>query len=429
MENKSIKKKKRFSIGKEHIAWGVTAFIVICMSIVFYLVLTQMSQVGSFMGKLSNVLMPIILGIVIAYLLLPVYNYTERLIEIWLSKIRLLKKPRAVAKIISTFISLLLFVIVVLGLVLLAGPQVMQSLWGIVESLPRNLDKFSTWVFQLLKDYPDMAKYAISYIDRFEESLLKMLEGYVQPVISGLIDGITVGVINAVSFLFDLIVGFIVCVYMLNGKENFSAQAKKLAYALFKPENANQIISDTKKIHRIFSGFISGKLLDSLIIGLITFIVLSLMNMPYTVMVSVIVGVTNIIPFFGPFIGAIPSAIIIFTIDPLKSLYFIIYIIIIQQIDGNILGPKILGDSTGLPSFWVLFSILVGGGLFGFVGMVLGVPVFATIYMFVCRGIDNALYKKNMPSGTEVYSDINAFDPDSKKFVFKTPPDTKENNE
>jgi predicted PurR-regulated permease PerM len=228
-----------------------------------------------------------------------------------------------------------------------------------------------------------------------------------------LITGITSGVISVLSFLFDALIGLIVCIYILNSKERFAAQSKKLIYSMFDTERANEIIADARNVHRIFSGFISGKLLDSLIIGMISFVALSCMNMPYAVMISVVVGVTNIIPFFGPFIGAVPSAVIIFTVSPIKSLYFIIYILIIQQIDGNIIGPKILGNSTGLPSFWVLFAIVVGGGLFGFAGMLLGVPVFAVIYMFVSEGIVRALKKRGLPEDTDKYDDIMEIDPET----------------
>ncbi len=414
-----MNRKNRFAIGSQHAAWGLTALIVICVSILFYLLLTKMPAISGAISKVCNILMPVILGIAIAYLILPVYNGIERWLEKLLKKLAASKRPniffrrsavspaiaRTISKAVSTIVSLLLLIIVVAGLLVLVGPQVVDSILGIVGSIPRNVDKFSEWISRRLMDYPEISNQVMNAIDHFEQNLMSMLRQYVQPALQNLIGGITLGVINVVNFLFDFIVGIIVCVYMLNSKDVFSAQAKKIAYAVFSAEHADRVISDTRKIHKIFSGFITGKLIDSLIIGVITFIVLSIMNMPYTVMISVIVGVTNIIPFFGPFIGAIPSAVIIFTVEPVKSIYFIIYIIVIQQIDGNILGPKILGNSTGLPSFWVLFSILVGGGLFGFAGMILGVPVFATIYMFVSRSINNSLINRNMPTNTSVYSD------------------------
>ena len=174
-------------------------------------------------------------------------------------------------------------------------------------------------------------------------------------------------------------------------------------------ETAIQIIKEAKFINKTFGGFITGKLIDSAIIGCICFVVLTIFKFPYIMLVSVIIGFTNIIPFFGPFIGAIPSTIIILTASPIYAVYFVIFIIILQQIDGNIIGPKILGGSTGIPSFWVMFAILFGGGLFGFVGMVLGIPVFAVLYAYVSRAVDSKLQKKNMPVNTNLYKDLSNY--------------------
>ena len=416
MESNSNNKKK-FVITSQNLAWGLTALAVICLSIVFYLVLTKMPSLQAGISKLMGVLMPIIIGSVMAYLLIPVYNGLYRTFMRWLPRVRLSRETSdSLSKGLSTALSLLLLIIVVVGLLLMAGPQVLQSIMDVARSVPANVDKFSVWMTKLLKDYPEILRVATEGLDNFETSLLGIITDYVMPSVNTLITGITVGVINALSFMFDIIIGLIVCIYVLNSKATFAAQGKKLVYSMFDTGYANAVIDDARSIHKIFSGFISGKLLDSLIIGMITFVALSIMNMPYTVMISVIVGVTNIIPFFGPFIGAIPSAVIIFTESPIKSLYFVIYIIIIQQIDGNIIGPKILGNSTGLPSFWVLFSILVGGGLFGFAGMLLGVPVFATICMFISEGVERSLRKRGLPEDTEKYMNTKDIDPENYTF-------------
>ena len=421
MESNSNNKKK-FVITSQNLAWGLTALAVICLSIVFYLVLTKMPSLQAGISKLMGVLMPIIIGSVMAYLLIPVYNGLYRTFMRWLPRARLSRETSdSLSKGLSTALSLLLLIIVVVGLLLMAGPQVLQSIMDVARSVPSNVDKFSVWMTKLLKDYPEILSVATEGLDNFETSLLGIITDYVMPSVNTLITGITVGVINALSFMFDIIIGLIVCIYVLNSKATFAAQGKKLVYSMFDTGDANAVIDDARSIHKIFSGFISGKLLDSLIIGMITFVALSIMNMPYTVMISVIVGVTNIIPFFGPFIGAIPSAVIIFTESPIKSLYFVIYIIIIQQIDGNIIGPKILGNSTGLPSFWVLFSILVGGGLFGFAGMLLGVPVFATICMFISEGVERSLRKRGLPENTEKYMNTKDIDPEN--YTFNPLPD------
>jgi predicted PurR-regulated permease PerM len=406
--------KKKVVFTKENLAWGLTALIVVCLSIVFYLVLTQMSSIQEGLSKVTGVLMPIILGCIMAYLLLPVYNSLNRILLSWLSRSRLNESTvRSLSKGLSTGLSLTLLILVVVGLFIIAAPQILQSITDIVRAVPSNADKFSNWVTKMLKNYPEILGIITQAINDFETSILGIVTDYVIPSMNTLITGITSGVISVLSFLFDALIGLIVCIYILNSKERFAAQSKKLIYSMFDTERANEIIADARNVHRIFSGFISGKLLDSLIIGMISFVALSCMNMPYAVMISVVVGVTNIIPFFGPFIGAVPSAVIIFTVSPIKSLYFIIYILIIQQIDGNIIGPKILGNSTGLPSFWVLFAIVVGGGLFGFAGMLLGVPVFAVIYMFVSEGIVRALKKRGLPEDTDKYDDIMEIDPET----------------
>ena len=217
---------------------------------------------------------------------------------------------------------------------------------------------------------------------------------------------ITTGLINVFKVLLNIIVGLIVSVYLLFSKETFIGQFKKLNYALFKPKKANIVIQTARKSNEIFGGFISGKILDSMIIGIICYIVLLIMKMPYPVLVSVIVGVTNIIPFFGPFIGAVPSFIIIVLANPIQGLYFLIFVVILQQVDGNIIGPNILGDSTGLSPFWVIFAIMVGGGLFGFAGMLLGVPTFAVIYYIMQEILRYFLRKRDLPQDSSQYIEL-----------------------
>ena len=213
--------------------------------------------------------------------------------------------------------------------------------------------------------------------------------------------------------MFNFIIGIVISIYVLLGKETFIAQAKKLVYAVFPADRGNVIVATVRKANDIFGGFIIGKILDSVIIGILCFIGLSILQMPYTLLVSVIVGVTNVIPFFGPYIGAIPSAILIMLANPIQGLYFIIFILVLQQVDGNIIGPKILGDSTGLNSFWVVFAILVGGGLFGVAGMIFGVPLFATIYYITRKLTAWVLRKKGLPEETAAYTEVERIDVDT----------------
>lgn len=203
----------------------------------------------------------------------------------------------------------------------------------------------------------------------------------------------------------NILIGIIVSLYVLFSKEKFSAQAKKAVYALMSPAHANMAPHIVGKSNQIFSGFIIGKVIDSLIIGILCYIGTAMLKMPYAPAVSVIVGVTNVIPFFGPYIGAIPSIILIALVNPMKGVYFLVFILLLQQLDGNVIGPKILGDSTGLSAFWVVFAILLGGGLFGFIGMIMGVPTFAVIYYIIQMLINSKLEKKNLPTESEKYDE------------------------
>ena len=202
-----------------------------------------------------------------------------------------------------------------------------------------------------------------------------------------------------------VLIGIIVSVYLLFSKEKFMRQSKKVIYALCKPKRANFILHIGRKANEIFGGFIIGKIIDSAIVGVLCFAGVSIFKMPYPLLISMIVGVTNVIPVFGPYIGAIPCALLIFLVDPMKGIGFIIFIILLQQLDGNVIGPKILGESTGLSSFWVIFAILIAGKMFGIGGMVIGVPMFALIYYVIKLFIQQKLEAKNLPTDTELYTD------------------------
>ncbi|MBR5228347.1 MAG: AI-2E family transporter, partial [Firmicutes bacterium] len=411
------KRKRRVTFSHENKAWGLTAFFVICGSILFYLMLTRIPELKNLWSTLNGVLRPVMLGCIMAYIILPVYNGLRRLLRRKLPDSLSEKVKLRISKGVSNLVSHVVLVVVVVGLITMAGPQILESIVRVIDATPGTIDTITDWSQKMLADYPPLAKSAANLLGDLEEKLVNIVTTYIIPSITQILGGITSGVINAVNILFDILVGLVVSVYLLNVKDTFSGQGKKFVYGFFAPEEANKIITNVREVHAIFSGFISGKIIDSTIIGLITFPVLSILNMPYALMVSVIVGVTNVIPFFGPFIGAIPCTFIILTVDPIKALEFAVYALIIQQIDGNIIGPKILGETTGIPSIWVLFSILVGGGLFGFPGMILAVPVFATIYLFAGRFVDRALMRRNLSTDTDEYVELMSIDPETKEMI------------
>lgn len=281
-----------------------------------------------------------------------------------------------------------------------------------METLPGQLNAVMDSFDHIQKEQSPVGAIVENILNHASENIQNWIQTDLLRQMNVLMTNITTGAINVLSEVFNFLVGCIVSVYMLFGKETFAAQIKKMLYAGMQVERANMVLHITRKSNEIFGGFIIGKIIDSAIIGVLCFIGITILDMPYILLVSVIVGVTNVIPFFGPYIGAIPSTILIALADPLKGLYFLIFIIALQQLDGNVIGPKILGNSTGLSAFWVVFSILLGGGLFGFIGMIIGVPTFAVIYYIVKMVVEEKLKKKKLPPDTEHYGDVEYLEED-----------------
>ena len=285
-------------------------------------------------------------------------------------------------------------------------PQIIISIQSIIFQFPVYVNNLSSFILNLLDKNPELESTFDSLFENYSTEVYNYLQNNVLPQVNEILKTLSNGVIRVVKGTFNLIIGIIISFYLMSSKELFAGQTKKIIYALFELKTANKVISGTRYAHSTFIGFFGGKIIDSIIIGLFTFVVLYIFKIPYAVLISVIVGVTNIIPFFGPYIGAIPSALLILMVNPIKALYFVIIILVIQQIDGNIIGPKILGDSTGLSSFWVIFAITLFGGLFGVIGMVIGVPTFAVIYAFVKYKINRRLRHKDLPEETSPYLNV-----------------------
>ena len=419
MENPNEQKKSKFSEQPHYFQWGLTAFCVIGCCVLVAFVLIKLPFIWNVVKKLFGALSPFIYGFVMAYLLMPVFNMLYRRIEPPMS--RKFAHGTRIAKGISSLLTLIIGLAVVAGLLWMVLPQLVVSIFSIVESADTYMNDVSNWVTGLLKDNPVIARNFMQVYEQFSEQLVNWVQNIALPHLVTMMTG----VVTTVSVVVDILIGIIIALYILNGKETFCAQAKKMTYSLFSIERANSIIERVAYIHRVFGGFIPGKLIDSLIIGVLCFIGMRVMmsvglltiESSFALLISVIIGVTNIIPFFGPFIGAIPSAILIMVTSPLQALYFVIFIIILQQIDGNILGPKILGNSTGLSSFWVMFAILIFGGLFGFVGMAIGVPLFAVIYSIVSECINHLLHNRGLSEDTNDYRGDKRLDAGTRQFV------------
>ncbi len=399
---------------------AVSAWLVIAMSILCFFAFYKIDAIIKVIQDISVILRPFTFGFVVAYLLLPIFNsMVKRCEPVFLRMMRNQEKAKNVNRLLCSLLSVIFFLFVVGALLSMVLPQLAESIVGLIEKMPEYLAQSEKWMTNLFSNNPILEENLQQLYMSASDTLLNWANEQLVPQLLKVMKGNLVGsfVSNALSFMKTVLVGFISAVYMLNSKHTFSAQAKKLIYSMFETDTANAVLENFRFIHRVFGGFITGKLLDSLIIGLITFVSMSILQLPYVLLISVIIGVTNIIPFFGPFIGAIPSTILIFLVSPLQAVYFVIFIFILQQFDGNILGPKILGDSTGLASFWVMFAILLFGGLFGFAGMVVGVPLFAVIYSTISGLVNRSLRNKHISTDTSAYMTLDHVDAESKEIV------------
>ena len=393
--------RRRFNWDKRYLYWGVTAFCVIAAALLFYFAVGNITVFGNAVSRLVSILAPFIWGLVICYLLSPLMRSVENRLFLPLAR-KLYRKNkkndgRRFARALTVVFCEIVLILVLVALVYLIIPQMLSSVQTLISNSGVYVDNLSKWADGLFENYPVLDDYLGGFLDNFNTNLGNWLETKLLPRVGSVVTSVTSGVYGVAKSIYNLIIGIIVSIYLLSDKEGFVAAVKRMTYSVFSVETADRLRSGLNFVDRTFMSFLNGKLLDSLIIGIICYIVCSILKMPYTLLVSVIVGVTNIIPFFGPLIGAVPSALIILMVDPTKCLIFIIFVIILQQIDGNIIGPRILGNSTGITGFWVMFSIILGGGLFGFWGLLLGVPVFVVIYSLVTSLIVKKLKRNDLP--------------------------------
>jgi predicted PurR-regulated permease PerM len=419
---RSFTMRRRFRWDKKYLYWGVTAFLVIAAAILFCMTLLNLPWVRKTISGVAKILSPFIWGFVITYLIAPLMKLLERRAFGPLCT-RLFRKNqkndgRRLARALSVAFSVLILVAILVGIIYMMVPSLIDSIRTIIQNWDLYYETVTGYIAQFQVKHPDVYEVVgqtlnkiTGDINSWGESLLPKAVEYLTSFLEG-----TWGVLLGV---YNLIIGIIVSIYVLNDLEKFTAAFRRWLYSIFSVENAERVREAIAFTDRTFMGFITGKLLDSAIIGLICYIVCAILRIPYALLVSAIVGITNVIPFFGPFIGAVPSAFIILMADPAKCLIFIIFIIILQQLDGNVIGPKILGSSIGITGFWVLFSIVVGTGLFGFGGMLLGVPVFVVIYTFLNYRVESRLKKNDLPWETEQYQNLDHIDPVTREAVKK----------
>ena len=389
---------------KKYLAWGLTAFLTGCALLIFYDVFYRDNSgtVQAIFAKLFSVLTPVLYGLGMAYLLAPIVNFLERAILRLRDKLER-KRSRAIRihkgwlRAASIFLTWAVVLVLVYLLLSMLVPQLVDSITTLVNNLESYYTTIYNWVTGLLSDNPELKDLFNRYYNETIQWLTTKLLPGLQTAVTNFTGSLVTGVWSVVIFTKNFLIGIIVSVYLLAAKEKSTARCCKLLYGVLPEEQAKFAMRGFRRMDHIFSGFVRGKLLDSLIIGILCFIGCSILKLPYTPLVSVVVGVTNVIPFFGPFLGAIPCALLILLVSPLKCLYFVIFIFLLQQLDGNVIGPKILGDSTGISSLWVIVAILVGGGFGGVLGMFLGVPIFACLQVLVRWLLNTRLEKRHMP--------------------------------
>lgn len=368
--------------------------------ILVYFIIQNWDGVKRLWNTAADILRPFTVGLIFAYLLNGPLMFFEKHLD-FLEK----KKPRrALRRTVAIIITWIVTIAVLSAFFYIIMPDVTESVNTLINNIPGYLSSLQDLARELVETY----NLELPFIDEFlefkisSEVVTKILLDYGEELLPQIANIANISV-QIGGMIFDIVIAIILSIYMMFSKETLIAQLKKGLYAFFKKETAANFVRGARESNRIFSGFINGKLLDSLIIGILCFIVMSIIGFDFTLLISFIVGCTNVLPFFGPFLGAIPSVLILLMVDPWQAFWFAIFVFFLQQLDGNVIGPKILGDSTGLPAIWVMFAILVGGGIFGIIGMFVGVPAFAVIYKFTKEYLENKLRKKNLPEETENY--------------------------
>lgn len=414
-----VEKKKGHS-WNHYFKIGFTVFLTVAASITFFFLLYRWEEISELVDVIMTSAQPIIIGLMLTYLLMPVKNFIEKpVLDFLLSKKMKEEKAKGLARLIAIIGALIFLFIVIAILIAMMVPALVTSVVGLWDTMPGYVESFIEWIEQTGIGNTKFVAFIGNTLKSITGELQNWAKTELFPLAQQYIAQITSGVFVVIKTVLNFLIGIIVVVYVMTIEETLIGQSKKIVYALFPAKKGNVIIDTVRKSNKIFGGFVIGKIIDSAIIGVIAYIGCLLMGTPSAFLVAFIIGVTNVIPFFGPFIGAVPSVLLVLIQSPIHGLYLAIFILILQQVDGNIIGPKILGEQTGLASFWVLFSILVAGGLFGFFGMLLGVPVFAVIYYISQQIIIYRMHKKNLPTDTEKYVKLVYIDEETKELKYE----------
>lgn len=401
----------KWKVEKRYLEAGAVILAVILLSILFNYTLEHRTRYEEFKAVVNHTMFPIIAGAVLAYLLNPILHFWEGYVfQPLLKKIIPKEDSRPMREKISRTLGIIctmvLFLVILIGGLYLVVPQVYASLIKIVTDAPDYYDKVTGWIAALDKDQSTVSKYILMGLERIYSHAIKYLNTDVLPNMDKIVAGITSGIVGGLKALLNLVLALIISIYVMAGKESLISVAKKMVYSIFSRKHANAVLRGAGFADNAFGGFINGKIIDSFIIGAICYLFMAIAQFDYAVLISMTIGVTNVIPYFGPFIGAIPSTLILLMVSPKEGIIFGIFVIILQQVDGNIIGPIILGDRLKLSSMWILFAILVGGGFFGVAGMILGAPTFACLYALMGTFCKNRLQSKNLPVDSEHYYEV-----------------------
>ena len=386
---------------KRYLYTMLSGFGAISLSVILFFVLYRFRGIGDAFKKLSDILAPFVYGGVVAYLLRPLCNLYEKLFLKYLPK-----KLHKAADPVAVGLSIISGLLIVYALIIMIAPQLYKSVVSIWEMLPGKVEDLFNWAQVTYGEsafMQNILNYLMTSVDTMYEKVDSWATDKLVPYITNIVTGVGLGVWKVLMFLKDFLIGIIAALYLLANRKTFARQGRLIIRSAMKPHWADLVLEEIRFVDKMFGGFIEGKIVDSAIIGVLCYIGCMIFKFPNALLVSAIVGVTNVIPFFGPFLGAVPATLLILIESPIKSLWFMLFVLFLQQLDGNVIGPKILGDATGVSSFWVLFSILLFGGLWGLVGMIVAVPLFAVLYDIIRRLVFRGLRNRGCEDVLEEY--------------------------
>ncbi len=387
-------------------------FFILAVIIGFIFLLSQLDPIKTVVEKIVDMLFPVFLGVAFAYIVNPFTSFLERRLYKWF-KFKKEKARRRFARGMSVGLSLFALLLAITLLVFLILPEFIENLEKLISAAPQFIEDTASWLEWIRNDNSVISQNLGAALDSLATTFLEWISGEAGGAVKGILDG----VLSVVDFVFDFIVALVVFVYALLEKRKFLGQSKKLIFALFSPDRANDILNVARYGNEVFGKFVTGKLITSTIVGVLTFAFMAIMGIPYALLSAGIIAITNVIPFFGPFIGGIPTAFIVMISDFRQGIIYVIFLIVLQQIEGNVIEPMIMEDQTGVSKFWITFALLLCGGVFGIAGMIFAVPLFAVIFYAARIHVERALERNGLPLPSDAYVDSGSVDEETNELL------------